>query len=144
MLGFFLKKFLVGNAEDAENITEQRSWASRSALSACSARNVLRTPKRRPAVEHLEDRLMLNAGDLDVVFAGGKATADFSVGAAQVHALAVQADSRIVAVGQAGGGSSAFALARFNLNGTLDTSFGTGGEVTSGIGPSDNGVANGV
>src|SRR5207253_3806608 len=55
-----------------------------------------------------------------------------------------QSDSKIVAVGQAGGSSSAFALARFNLNGTLDPSFGTGGQVTTKIGPSQNGAATGV
>src|SRR5438309_9223368 len=104
----------------------------------------MRSSLGKLALEYLEDRLMLNAGDLDVVFAGGKATANFSLGAAQAQAIAVQADSKIVAVGQAGGSSSAFALARFNLNGTLDPSFGTGGEVTTKLGPSQNGAATGV
>src|SRR5438105_14424144 len=54
-------------------------------------------------LERLEDRLLLSAGDLDVGFAGGKATANFSLGAAQVQALAVQADGKIIAAGQAGG-----------------------------------------
>src|SRR5216684_9035248 len=85
-------------------------------------------------LERLEDRLMLNAGDLDVVFAGGKATANFGLGAAQVEALAVQADGRIVAAGQAGSNGADFALARFNRNGTLDASFGTAGEVASRLG----------
>ena len=87
---------------------------------------------------------MLNAGDLDVVFAGGKATANFSLGAAQVQALAVQADSKIVAVGQAGSSNSDFALARFNLNGTLDAGFGTAGEVITGFGANQNSAAKGV
>src|SRR5207244_4753700 len=95
-------------------------------------------------LEVLEDRLLLSAGDLDVVFAGGKATANFSLGAAQVQALAVQADGRIVAVGQAGSSGSEFALARFNRNGTLDPSFGTAGEVTTSLGTSPNSVARGL
>jgi hypothetical protein len=44
-------------------------------------------------LEQLEDRLMLNAGDLDVVFAGGKATANFALGSAQVAAVAVMSGS---------------------------------------------------
>src|SRR2546428_5446221 len=96
------------------------------------------------SLEYLEDRLLPSAGDLDVVFAGGKATANFSRGTAQVQALAVQADGRIVAVGQAGSSGSEFALARFNRNGTLDPGFGTAGEVTTQLGSSANSAARGV
>src|SRR5438270_12138136 len=81
-------------------------------------------------LEQLKDRLMLNAGNLDVVFAGGKATASFALGSAQIAALAVDGNRDIVAAGQAGGSNSDIALARFQRNGTLDTSFGTAGEVT--------------
>src|SRR5436309_2251037 len=95
----------------------------------------MRNSLGRLALQCLEDRLLLNAGDLDVVFAGGKATANFSLGSAQVQALAVQADSKIVAVGQAGSSNSKFALARFNLNGTLDAGFGTAGEVIPALAP---------
>ena len=95
-------------------------------------------------LERLEDRLLPSAGDLDVVFAGGKATANFSLGAAQVEALAVQADGRIVAAGQAGSNGADFALARFNRNGTLDASFGTAGEVATRLGTSPNSVARGL
>src|SRR5436309_2411694 len=104
----------------------------------------MRNSLGRLALQCLEDRLLLNAGDLDVVFAGGKATANFSLGSAQVQALAVQADSKIVAVGQAGSSNSKFALARFNLNGTLDAGFGTAGEVITGSGANQNSAAKGV
>src|SRR5438132_1170327 len=125
----------------------------------------LRTrPSRMLHLERLEDRLLLSAGDLDVVFAGGKATANFSLGAAQVQALAVQADGRIVAAGQAGSSGSAssvslapdgkiivagwvqpspfssasdFALVRYNADGSLDTTFGTSGIVTTKLGDFD-------
>src|SRR5437588_11311935 len=75
-------------------------------------------------LERLEDRLMLNAGDLDVVFAGGKATANFSAGAAQIAALAVDGNGDIVTAGQAGGSNAQVALARLQRNGTLDPTFG--------------------
>jgi hypothetical protein len=53
-------------------------------------------------VERLEDRLLLNAGDLDVVFAGGKATTNFTAGPAQIAALAVDGNGDIVAAGIVG------------------------------------------
>ena len=46
--------------------------------------------------------------------------------------LAVQADGRIVVAGAMSvGGQDDFALARFNTDGTLDTTFGSGGKVTT-------------
>src|SRR5438552_119633 len=104
----------------------------------------MRNSLKKLALEYLEDRLLPSAGDLDVVFAGGKATANFSVGQSQVQALAVQADGKIVAAGQAGSSGSEFALARFNRNGTLDPGFGTAGEVTTLLGSSANSAARGV
>src|SRR5437870_6569931 len=99
-------------------------WAgsSRAGSKTCAQRLALQN------LERLEDRIVPSAGDLDVVFGGGKVTADFSLGQAQIQALAVQANGQIVAAGQAGSGNSEFALARFNLNGTLDANFGSGGE----------------
>ncbi len=59
--------------------------------------------------------------------------------------VAIQANGRIVAVGFAGGGAtgSDFALARYNSNGTLDTSFSGDGRRRTNIGGTDgaNGVA---
>ena len=49
---------------------------------------------------------------------------------AQASALALQPDGKIVLAGQAYLGQDYdFALARYNINGTLDTSFGSGGRV---------------
>src|SRR5215831_269955 len=49
---------------------------------------------------------------------------------AQAFALALQPDGKIVLEGQAYLGQDYdFALARYNINGTLDTSFGSGGRV---------------
>ena len=83
-------------------------------------------------------------GSLDTTFSGdGKQTTDFgdSDGA---NAVGLQADGRIVAVGFTGGGvNSAFALARYNPNGSLDTSFSGDGKQTTGFGgfARANGVA---
>jgi uncharacterized delta-60 repeat protein len=73
------------------------------------------------------------AGALDTSFnAGGTKpgtiTTDFGSGNDAVQALVLQPDGKIIAVGGAGdGASSDFALARYNNNGTLDTTFNSGG-----------------
>ena len=76
-------------------------------------------------------------GTLDTGFgAGGKVTLDISGGNLQQRALgvAVQTDGKIVVVGETlvpGGpaGQFTFGLARFNADGSLDSSFGEGGKV---------------
>lgn len=72
-------------------------------------------------------------GALDTTFgAGGKVTTDFSRKADLVQGVAVQADGKIVAVGWATvGGKYRFGLARYNVDGSLDSTFGTGGKVTT-------------
>jgi uncharacterized delta-60 repeat protein len=75
-------------------------------------------------------------GTLDASFGtGGKVTTAFlsqGFSEAQANSVAVQPDGRIVAAGNAMvGGAFDFALARYNSNGTLDASFGTGGRVTT-------------
>jgi uncharacterized delta-60 repeat protein len=53
----------------------------------------------------------------------------------QAHALALQNDGRIVVAGEATvNGTSDFAVARYNSDGSLDTTFGVGGKVTTPIG----------
>src|SRR5215468_11669588 len=75
-------------------------------------------------------------GTLDTTFGtSGKVTTDFA-GAddmpSEPSAVALQSDGKIVVVGQTlVGGFNNFALARYNGNGTLDTSFGTSGRVTT-------------
>src|SRR5438445_842291 len=101
-------------------------------------------PKLLLHVEFLEPRQLLSAGDLDVVFPAGRAMTQFTTGPAQIQALAVQVDGRIVAVGQASGNNSAFALARFNLNGALDPSFAATGQETISVVPNQNNTAKAV
>lgn len=84
-------------------------------------------------------------GDLDPTFGGGgKVTTPIFTQAsdgATVYAVAVQPNGKIVAAGSAfrapqNGASSGsdFVLARYNINGSLDTSFGGVGKVTKDIG----------
>jgi uncharacterized delta-60 repeat protein len=71
-------------------------------------------------------------GTLDPSFgAGGQALTDFGT------ALALQADGRIVVAGlaQDAKNKSYFALARYNPDGTLDSSFGRAGKVLTDFGP---------
>ena len=76
-------------------------------------------------------------GSLDVTFGvGGKVTTDFSGLSESAFALATQSDGKIVAAGSAsyknrGLTVSDFGLARYNPDGSLDTSFGIAGKVTT-------------
>jgi uncharacterized delta-60 repeat protein len=79
-------------------------------------------------------------GTLDTSFGnGGKVTTDFNRGSAEgASAIALRPDGKIVLAGFSNvSGTHNFALARYNSNGTLDTSFGNGGEVTPDFGGSD-------
>jgi uncharacterized delta-60 repeat protein len=69
-------------------------------------------------------------GSLDTSFNGsGRGTTPVGGGA---NSVAIQADGKIIAVGQSRNGSSAFVLVRYNADGSLDTSFnGTGNVITS-------------
>src|SRR5262245_20175745 len=81
-------------------------------------------------------------GSLDTTFGvGGTATSAIGTGNDVANALVQQADGKLVAAGYSQGTTIDFALARFNANGTLDSTFGTGGKVVTPIGTS-NDVAN--
>ncbi len=76
-------------------------------------------------------------GTLNTSFGtGGKVTTNFTGRGDVANAVAVQGDGKIVVAGFAfiAGIDSDFALARYNADGTLDTSFGTGGKVTTDLG----------
>ncbi|MBK7934267.1 MAG: hypothetical protein KA956_05645 [Pyrinomonadaceae bacterium] len=80
---------------------------------------------------------LTTAGQLDSTFgAGGKATVDFSGFSDQIRGVDLRSNGQIVAVGftYSGSPSSATrdaAFARFNSNGTLDSTFGQGGKVVT-------------
>jgi uncharacterized delta-60 repeat protein len=72
-------------------------------------------------------------GSLDNSFGvGGLVTTSFSGGDDVGSGIAVQADGRVVVVGTSdnGSGASELAVARFNLDGSLDNSFSGDGRVT--------------
>ncbi len=77
-------------------------------------------------------------GSLDTTFNGsGKVLTPVGRGADFGQSVAVQADGRILLAGVTyGSGGSDFALVRYTGNGSLDTSFGTGGKVVTSVAPS--------
>ncbi|MEZ6031699.1 MAG: DVUA0089 family protein [Planctomycetaceae bacterium] len=90
--------------------------------------------------ESLEDRLLLTIGALDTSFGnGGLQATDFtatggpadSASAVEVIGSGVHAGKTIVA-GQSGLFGVSGAVARYNIDGTLDETFGIGGRVTLG------------
>src|SRR5689334_7498372 len=93
----------------------------------------------RPWLDALEDRLLLNAGDLDTTFgSGGVVLTSFppvskhtSGTGGNAFAVQIQSDGKIVAVGL---GRGDFAVARYNTDGSLDPTFGNGGKVETDFG----------
>ncbi|MBV8036348.1 hypothetical protein [Roseateles sp.] len=88
-------------------------------------------------LRHLRD------GGLDTSFGnGGRVGTAFNNGSRSGEALAVavQPDGKILVAGTSDQGASGydFALARYNADGTLDASFGTGGRVTTSFGNGDD------
>ena len=86
-------------------------------------------------------------GTLDATFSGnGKVTTNFSPVSDLATAVAIQANGKIVAAGTAGSTefSGTFALARYNPNGTLDTTFSGNGKATTDFTPGEQDVAFGV
>lgn len=90
----------------------------------------------RPRLYALEDRQLLSAGALDtatfnppngfVVTPFTQTSKGTTTTSGQSWAVQVQSDGKIVTAGWAFGD---FALARYNANGSLDTTFGSGGKV---------------
>ena len=88
-------------------------------------------------IEALDARQLFAAGSIDLSFNGtGRVTRDFGFGDDTAYAVAVQSDGRVLVAGTVRGanGTTDFGLARFNRDGTLDTSFGTNGIVFTDFG----------
>ena len=80
-------------------------------------------------------------GSLDTTFgSGGKVTTPVDAGDAEAYSVALQADGKIVAGGIAenASGKKVFAVVRYNTDGSLDTTFGSGGKVTTSLTDSDD------
>src|SRR5690242_5316647 len=70
-------------------------------------------------------------GQLDLTFgSAGKVTTAISGNGDDAYALVIQPDGRIVLAGSVSGQSEEFGLVRYNSDGTLDSTFGSAGEVT--------------
>jgi uncharacterized delta-60 repeat protein len=87
------------------------------------------------------------SGSLDTTFGSGgivNTQLGTDLAGTQLQSLLVQPDSKIVGVGMAStstvNGNTAWALSRYNVDGSLDSSFGTGGIVTSSITGNDKEV----
>ncbi len=102
-----------------------------------------------------ESRLILDTSDADFALAryhtdgaldanfgaGGKVISDFNNRHNAARSLAVLPDGRILVGGEARGtGGLDFALARYNANGSLDATFGTGGSVMTDVSGRDDAI----
>ncbi len=80
-------------------------------------------------------------GALDLTFdTDGKVTTAFG-GNSQISGLAIQVDNKLVAVGYATSGTTDFAAARYNTNGSLDITFDADGKLTTNVSPGANDIA---
>jgi uncharacterized delta-60 repeat protein len=92
-------------------------------------------------LELLEARILLSAGKLDLTFGiDGLVTTDFGSTSDGAGSVAIQADGKILVTGTTvpPGAGADFALARYNSDGSLDTTFGTDGKVTTDFGSQDS------
>ncbi len=85
---------------------------------------------------------ILGASDLDTSFGtGGKVTTDIAGDHETVYDITIDSLGKILVAGDIYNGSNLdFALARYNPDGSLDTTFGTGGIVTTDIAGDDETV----
>ena len=79
-------------------------------------------------------------GDLDISFSGdGKVTTAIGASGDVAYSVVLQSDGKIVVAGFSfNGANHDFALARYNTDGSPDTSFDTDGKVTTAIGASND------
>ncbi len=74
-------------------------------------------------------------GTLDTTFNGtGTVTTEFIGADDHANSVVIQSNGKIVLAGNSNGNNTRFALARYNANGSLDTSFNGTGKVTTAIG----------
>src|SRR5215212_2807655 len=101
------------------------------------SRRAVRPARRRPvrpAVEFLEHRRLLAASDPDLTFGGHDGVINTSIApdVAEINDLLVLPDGKTLVVG---GGDGKVVMLRYNADGSVDTSFGNGGKVVSGVDP---------
>ncbi|HEX4150048.1 MAG TPA: delta-60 repeat domain-containing protein, partial [Pirellulales bacterium] len=82
---------------------------------------------QRLSFESLDRRIMLTAGSLDPTFGSGGIV---EASGLAINAIAVQSDGKVIVAGSAsddGRGDMEFTIGRYNVDGTVDSSFGNGG-----------------
>jgi uncharacterized delta-60 repeat protein len=103
-----------------------RRWADR-----LTRARIQRIPQRlssRLRLEALEDRLTPSTGGLlDPTFGSGGHVLSPLAGGTDVYAVTLQPDGKIVVGGVTSAPGGAFIVGRYNADGSLDTSFGSGG-----------------
>src|SRR5438045_6130575 len=95
------------------------------------------------ALEALESRRLFSAGELDTAFAGGTVNRGFIPGDELAFSIALQSDGKVLIAGRADSGGASgndFALARFNADGSVDTTFGSGGMVVTNMGSASDSI----
>lgn len=89
----------------------------------------------------LTSGLFAQPGTLDLTFGGnGFVTTNVGNGNDKGTCLAIQNDNKIIVAGASTGNLWDFALVRYNIDGSLDSSFGTNGKVRTPMGVSSNDI----
>jgi uncharacterized delta-60 repeat protein len=132
--GDFDATFGGGDGKVITNVTDGYDWANGVVIQEddkiVTAGEASGGGGRFYVVRYLTDgTLDLNFGNDGVVFTNFTAGADFG------YDVAVNSTGKIVVVGSAAGGGRRFALARYNADGSLDTSFGGDGKVLTNTRP---------
>src|ERR1044071_1845901 len=115
----------VGNLQCRSNARSPKRFLSkdRSGIDPC-------------IFQHLECRTLLNGITLDPTFgSGGVVLTDFSNDTDFGYAMSPLPNGKVLMAGQSWNGSGYdFSLARYNSDGSLDSSFGNGGRVLTNVG----------
>src|SRR5438128_1892704 len=109
-----------------------RFFSFRKMRSATPARS--RRLTCRPRLEILGDRCLLSASPLDPTFGSGGIATSAVTANLFPYSTVLQADAKILEAGTVSSSGIKFGVARYTSSGSLDTSFGSGGETTTKIG----------
>ncbi len=125
----------------ADNLVEGREGIALTLLNPLGGPVLGKVPTATVSIYDSEPGKGLNAGALDSDFGNGGIAADLFAGTSeQARDVVTLPGGKLLVVGESGGHSSDFLLARYLAEGTLDTTFGVGGIVrTDFFGAADSG-----